>query len=1003
MSPLEFAKDRINADPELFFKETIKDCHYLLDEKLALINDIAEDAVKCALKWAANLELHTFDEKAEVALALISKKAACVETFNRIGLSDKDDMFKVASELKDQSIFLTLLKEGKFENPTQREELALKLAETNPVELLSNGLPDKFALLPESRKEFILLAVKTLDVKIRGGSSDVDLSKISFDRIGPIGEEELFAIACDLKSPKLYCKLLKEVTFTKKERCKGLGVKYARIDPLELLSNGFPKSLGISPADQRTTIAFAIENLDGKMGRRLDHFDLSKFSFNRLGLSDEGDLLAVARRLRSPELYCKFLKEVTFEEEENRKELAKKLAAVDPVALLFNGLLENIKVSTESRRELILQAAANLDDKVKRDLHDYGDCGLSDREDLINLLFILSERRSICVRGGKSLAKSLDEMAGAAKIEEIREIQSFLRASKEYGVSNNLRRAAESRKEKSFEIFTKHFLGFEKNAIRFNIRCLGIAKILDRARAESDERVASALSSWAHYLHLVFEDIEIPRWAEGRVISTLEAIYDHRKPELRYTLTDFLGKHLTTQQNFLDDFISISDSKVPAVFRPVLCELARQGVADDGDLGSLTTLLPKREISKDAKRRDATMKGLIELAHSDIDLNDRKRLLGLSLQECVGKAQFHQLTDYFRNLSVVLPFGEFFDLREKLCAELALVRNISDLGLVPGRMLEFVLGRENNPGLYKELGSGEFLERLDAFNASLKTETPIINYAINIFCGLRDGEEKAAVLAAINKYIDVTILADSPESSAEFLKEKNDVSASEHLQLAMKVDPEVTRRWLSYECRKTGLFANAKVLSPDRGNEVVRPETLKQQDFSQWAVTFEHHPEAYLGYGAFAGSCQNVSWSASFNKAVMGQVMLGRNRMLTVESPDRRMRARYVIRLGVDEAAQRLVVHLEGKYDDSKIPPNCNQVVLEFAKEVVRELGPNVRFVTHRNAAFKVAEKYAGTVSFRPDKPGCEWVDAEHGEVVDTRVGYTLTDAFAIDISKGMG
>lgn len=173
---------------------------------------------------------------------------------------------------------------------------------------------------------------------------------------------------------------------------------------------------------------------------------------------------------------------------------------------------------------------------------------------------------------------------------------------------------------------------------------------------------------------------------------------------------------------------------------------------------------------------------------------------------------------------------------------------------------------------------------------------------------------------------------------------------------------------------------------------LLQQQNAPNQNVSGWSLKFAQNFEDYLlGGTEVIGSCQNIEGSARLNKALMGYVMQGKNRTITLNSPDGKIQARCIIRLGIDETSNRLVLHMEGSYKNPGVPGNCDEIFGKFARDLSRQLG-GIPVVTHA-PDYGETRPYPHSVSFLPDAAYCEYVDSQKLGVVNSRVGYSLTDA----------
>ncbi len=171
-------------------------------------------------------------------------------------------------------------------------------------------------------------------------------------------------------------------------------------------------------------------------------------------------------------------------------------------------------------------------------------------------------------------------------------------------------------------------------------------------------------------------------------------------------------------------------------------------------------------------------------------------------------------------------------------------------------------------------------------------------------------------------------------------------------------------------------------------------QSQPKQETSGWSLKFIQSFEDFLLCGTdVLGSCQSIHGSASLSKALLGYVMQGKNRILTINSPDGKIQARCIVRLGIDKIQNKLVMHMDQTYENAGMPGNCQEIFGKFARELSREIGTPI--VTH-SLKFGSKKTYPAPIHFLPDAAWCEYVDSEGKGLVDSRQGYVFEKALEL-------
>ena len=138
------------------------------------------------------------------------------------------------------------------------------------------------------------------------------------------------------------------------------------------------------------------------------------------------------------------------------------------------------------------------------------------------------------------------------------------------------------------------------------------------------------------------------------------------------------------------------------------------------------------------------------------------------------------------------------------------------------------------------------------------------------------------------------------------------------------------------------------------------------------------------------GSCQSIQGAPNLNKALMGYALDGKYRMLAIQSADKRLMGRRMLRLLWEEQTQRPVLHLERLYHNPGIPEKYEQALVELARQKARQM--ECVLVSH-DAALPSGGDYPALLIAHPTPCPFEYVDAARLGVRAGQEGYQLSGA----------
>lgn len=646
---------------------------------------------------------------------------------------------------------------------------------------------------------------------------------------------------------------------------------------------------------------------------------------------------------------------------------------------------------------------------------------------------------------------------------------------------------------------------FRENAQRMGCSLPCIADFLAASSQMPDENIRKKLLTWSHGVRVMFNTLN-PHVSHDAVASTLQAIFSFRNPDIRHGLVHVLGSQVgifsddrTAAEKF-DKVSSLLPSHHARPFRPLLCALMPDLQASDEFLSKYKVLLSSRFL-KDASRRNNVTSGLLHLVQApNMTLSEKQHLLEFLTPKGCGDREVKEFASAMQVLADFLPLARDESLQTDAQAVLAEIKNVADLEAGFEKLFQKILGRSHR-ATGDSAGANCFAQNVREISQNFRRPNALIQYAAKLYSELDEGEEKALVFETLNRCVDAVFLPDSPSghkrqktepentstlidrSAQSFIRLRNDVSRSPHLQKAYDIDRKGAEYFLNHQMEMGKVFQNyaqknvefdikeylrariveyrhvrggtfpliEKLLARDRDAQEsempldstsrlnahekslsvllnpAQPAKLKiqavddllesllevegcqefihdleglrsilaekgfpRQDVNDWKLKFCLNFEDYLLCGTeVIGSCQRID-GTQINKSLMGYVTQGKNRIITINSQSGAIEARAVIRLGIDEENNQLVLHLERSYVNPGVPGIYKEVFADFARRLAEEMG-KVPVVTNTDE-YGPSSLSSRTVRFLPDAAAFEYVDSEGLHTQYGKEGYVLRE-----------
>lgn len=543
---------------------------------------------------------------------------------------------------------------------------------------------------------------------------------------------------------------------------------------------------------------------------------------------------------------------------------------------------------------------------------------------------------------------------------------------------------------------------FEANAERYGITVPELAMLLDKARNEKDalERRRLTLLGWRAVIQFTDPNIEevfrstSPQTANTQLrqlfSSTLKGITDF--PEQKHCESllrclAFCMQDGNMRQKFVATSEKLGSRRHTVLMVPMLAHLAALPNANPEVMEKLERMLYMRPF-RDQLKCKPIFDCFLSLLQPPLDADLANRVLGVLT---AGVPQEGPLTSSHCKdfISAVQSLTALLDLRATSYSEIASLANNhlnrldqnSRIESVLAEVLHEILGRSNSNESTGE-SMDDFASRMQSYLSSTRDRNALISHIVRLYVGLAfSAEKKQKLFHLLNRYIDSAILNTDP---AAFSRARNDLSVSEHLTRASEINPAALRKWFDMSLEEP---ANLDSRAP-KG----------KRNLDQWKLQFKQDPEDYFLCGTeVPASCLNVYGQATHAPSLMGIVMQGRSRLLALKSPDDRLQARILVRLGIDPAANNLVMHMARPYAQVGVPEDYLERLGQFGRKIANEIG--VPLVSHIEE-ISGDEEYPNSLEFYPDAAVSEEVDVNGLGNEDCSKGFVLEGARYVKLTN---
>ena len=523
-----------------------------------------------------------------------------------------------------------------------------------------------------------------------------------------------------------------------------------------------------------------------------------------------------------------------------------------------------------------------------------------------------------------------------------------------------------------------------------------IEDLLDAAMQQSDPHIREILSTWAQLVSLRFAADQLPEAAWHELKGPLEAIWKWHAPAMRYVLTHLLAQQCLPSEAkdangffaFCKQFTRPHTRLYPALLFPLF-----QSTPDDPTLKELMPLLRQSDF-KDAKRQKAMVNALVALAQADHLSDDLKRSL---LQAALPDDS---------DLETALPPGKKARSLEK--EDRSLRKRARSLGEIAPLMECLVSFAQHSPKnenavvlqRLKSIGKpGDFNEQMNKVFQDLFPDLPNAQNAADQFNRYRkharhatglitytvkmqnywNHREKKSVLAAIDQFVNATVLSPDPEHAFQQLR--YDPANSENLRLLKEKSPKAFEQW-KQSC----------IYEPSAAFRNQAAPFSRQDDKHLFVIDTDAAEDLFLCGTEVAESCQSIQNIPYNNKTLMGYVLDGKYRMLAITSEDGHLMGRRMLRLLWDKREEQPVLHLECFYKNPGIPKKYELALVELALQKAKKM--NCALVSHDTELTKLGNllgdpSFAQLIAFPTPWP-FESVDADKPRVVAGKEGYEL-------------
>ncbi len=490
-----------------------------------------------------------------------------------------------------------------------------------------------------------------------------------------------------------------------------------------------------------------------------------------------------------------------------------------------------------------------------------------------------------------------------------------------------------------------------------------MADLLKAAEQQSDPYIREALSTWAQLVSLRFAANQLPEAAWQDLKVPLEAIQKWRAPAMRYVLTHLLAQQCLPPEAkdvngffaFCKQFTRPHTHLYPALLFPLF-----QSATNDPVLKNLMPLLHQSDF-KDAKRQKAVLNALVTLVQADHLPDGLKRsLLQASLLNGRGREAALSLVKTAPLMECLVSLAQQSpEFRNVALQRLKSVRNPDNFNVQMNEVFKDLF-----PNLPK---AQDVAAQFNHYRDHARHAMGLITYTVKMQ-NHRNNHEKALVLAAIDEFVNATVLF--PDSEHTFRQLRYDSKKSAHLGLLATEAPAAFAQW-QQSCNEES--------------------SSSRQDAERFTVIDTDAAEDLFLCGTeVADSCLTIHNPSHYNKPLMGYVLDGKYRMLAIKYKDGRLMGRRMLRLLWDEQKKQPVLYLEHFYQNPGIPEKYKQALVELALQKAKQM--NCVLVSHDRES-GLGDFYTAPLIAYPTPWPFEYVDGERPSVVTGKEGYQLSGA----------
>jgi len=108
--------------------------------------------------------------------------------------------------------------------------------------------------------------------------------------------------------------------------------------------------------------------------------------------------------------------------------------------------------------------------------------------------------------------------------------------------------------------------------------------------------------------------------------------------------------------------------------------------------------------------------------------------------------------------------------------------------------------------------------------------------------------------------------------------------------------------------------------------------------YDNWTIQISDDPEDLLLSGTEIETCQSIDGDASHNKGLLGLILNGQNKIITIKSSNKKIKARAIIRLLWDSIGHKPVLFIEETYALWDIEEHVHNAIKKIASQYAEEL-----------------------------------------------------------------